>query len=258
MTDLEGVAAVVGKAGEPLGPQNPQHALAQRMLTSEVNAAVEGALAGGATEIIVDDCHGPGLSLLYDQLHPEVRIVIGKPRWRHLPALDPSFDAMFLIGYHAMAGTEGGILSHTESSVGIHNMWLNGVQVGEIAIDAACAGSLGVPVVLVTGDKAATEEAKRVLGEKVRTVAVKEGLSRNAALSLHPAKARELIRQAAEDAVRHIHEVQPLVFEPPYRMRTEYKLESSADAAMSTHAGNVTRVDSRTIEVVSDSMFGVI
>ena len=65
-------------------------------------------------------------------------------------------------------------------------------------------------------------------------------------------------RQAAEDAVRHIHEVQPLVFEPPYRMRTEYKLESSADAAMSTHAGNVTRVDSRTIEVVSDSMFGVI
>ena len=216
MTDLEGVAAVVGKAGEPLGPQNPQHALAQRMLTSEVNAAVEGALAGGATEIIVDDCHGPGLSLLYDQLHPEVRIVIGKPRWRHLPALDPSFDAMFLIGYHAMAGTEGGILSHTESSVGIHHMWLNGVQVGEIAIDAACAGSLGVPVVLVTGDKAATEEAKRVLGEKVRTVAVRRTEPKRRPQPA-PGQGLKLIRQAAEDAVRHIR-VQPLVFD--LRMRT--------------------------------------
>ncbi len=255
-TDFEGVACVVGQAGVPLG-QGPQYELAARMLTGEINAAVEGALAAGATDIIVNDCHGSGLNLPYEQLHPEARILLGSPRPRRFLGLEGS-AALFMVGYHSMAGTQNGILSHSYSSVGIQNMWLNDHQIGEIGLDAALAGQLGVPVVLVTSDKAGAAEAHGIIGTTVRTVAVKEGISRNAAISLSPAKAQALIRAAAEDAVRHISEVRPVIFEPPFRIRREYKLESLADDAMRQHIPGMSRVDSRTVERVSENLFDLI
>ncbi len=255
-SDFEGACAVVGEAGKTL-TDSPQMDFARRMVTAEINAAVAGALAGGADDVIVNDCHGGGLNLIYDELHPEARILLGSPRPRRFLGLEGS-DAMFLIAYHAMAGTEKGILSHSYSSIGIQNMWLNGRPIGEIGLDAAIAGTLGVPVVLVTSDQAGADEARAILGDKVRTVAVKEGLSRNAALSLHPAKAQTLIRTAAEDAVRHAGEIPPLVIEPPYRVRREYKLESYADQAMRGGIPGQSRIDSRTIERVSDNLFDLV
>jgi D-amino peptidase len=228
------------------------------MVTAEINAAVEGALAAGATDIIVNDCHGGGLNLIYDELHSDVRILLGDPRPRRMLGLDESFTGVLMIAYHAMAGTGGGVLSHSYSSVGIHNIWLNDVPVGEIGLDAALAGALGVPVLLVTSDRAGTEEARAILGDAVRTVAVKEGIGRNAAISLHPAKAQALIRRAAEDAVRHADEMKPLVFDPPYRVRREYKLESTVDQIMRRRAPNVTCIDSRTVEIVSDDLFSLV
>lgn len=257
-SDFEGACAVVGQAGVPLSRGSLQYDFARKMLTAEINAAVEGALAGGATDIIVEDGHGDGLNLNGDELHPEVRLITGTPRPRRLPFLDSSFAGLFLIGYHAMAGTENGILAHSYSSVNIQNMWLNGRRIGEIGFDATVAGSLGVPVLLVTSDKAGIEEARAFLGDKVRTVATKEGLSRNAALSLHPLKAQALIRAAAEDAVRHASEMQPLRLEPPYRLRREFKLESNVDQIMREAAANVSRIDYRTVETVADSLFALI
>jgi D-amino peptidase len=254
LTDFEGACAVVGQAGVPL-TEGKQYDLARRMVTAEINAAVEGALAGGASDIIVDDYHGGGLNLPYDELHPEVRIVLGGPRPRSLAGLDGSFGGVFMIAYHAMAGTDGGVLAHSYSSTSIQNMWLNGVRIGEIGFDAALAGTLGVPVLLVTSDRAGTEEARAILGEKVRTVAVKEGIGRNAAISLHPSKAQALIREAAEDAVRHAGEIEPLVFDPPYRVRREYKLESYVDGLVRRRDPSVTRIDNRTVEMISDDLF---
>jgi len=257
-TDFEGACAVVGQAGVPLGRDSLQYDFARRMLTAEINAAVEGALAGGATDVIVEDGHGNGLNLLYDELHPEARLLIGTPQPRRMSALDSSFAGVFLVGYHAMAGTPGGILAHTYSSMTIQNMWLNDRRIGEIGFDASVAGALGVPVLLVTSDKAGVEEARAFIGGQLRTVAVKEGLSRNAALSLHPKKAQALIRAAAEEAVRHASEGRPLVEPPPYRLRREFKLESSADQTMRQAAPNVSRIDSRTVETTSDSLFALI
>lgn len=257
LTDFEGAAAVTGVAGEPLGAGSKQYDFARRMLTGEINAAVEGALAAGATDIIVDDCHGGGLNLQYDELHPEVRILLGAPRPRRLAPLDPGFAGVFMVGYHSMAGTDGGILAHSYSSVGIQNMWLNGKLIGEIGFDAAQAGSLGVPVILVTSDSAGVAEARATLGEAVRTVAVKEGLGRNCALSLHPSKARALIRAAAEEAVRRAGEVPPYVVEPPFRLRREFKLESGAEQMMRRDATNMIRIDSRTVEVMADDLFAL-
>ena len=257
LTDFEGAAAVVGQAGMTL-TASKQYTFAQRMVTAEINAAVEGALAGGATDIIVNDCHGGGLNLLYDQLHLEARILLGSPRPRRMLGLDESTAGVFLIAYHAMAGSDGGVLSHSYSSTGIQDMWLNDVAVGEIGLDAALAGTLGVPVLLVTSDVAGTEEAKAILGGDLRTVAVKEGLGRNSAISLHPTKAQALIREAAEDAVRHAADRSPLVFDPPYRVRREYKLESYVDGIVRRRASNVTRIDNRTVETASDDLFALI
>lgn len=257
LTDFEGAAAVVGQAGMTL-TASKQYDFAQRMVTAEINAAVRGGLAAGATDIIVNDCHGGGLNLIYDQLSPDVRIVLGGPRPRRLLGLDENTDGVFMIAYHAMAGSDRGVLSHSYSSTGIQNMWLNDVPIGEIGLDAALAGTLGVPVLLVTSDVAGTEEARKILGESVRTVAVKEGIGRNAAISLHPTKAQALIEGAAADALRHANEAKPLVFEPPYRIRREYKLESYVDEIVRRRHPHVTRVDNRTVETVSDDLFALI
>ncbi|MGI6208260.1 MAG: M55 family metallopeptidase, partial [Anaerolineae bacterium] len=98
-SDFEGATAVVGTAGKTL-TESPQLDFARRMVTAEINAAVEGALAGGATEVIVNDCHGGGLNLIYDELHPEARIILGSPRPRRFLGLEGS-AALFLIAYHS-------------------------------------------------------------------------------------------------------------------------------------------------------------
>ncbi|MHB0874715.1 MAG: M55 family metallopeptidase [Anaerolineae bacterium] len=254
MTDFEGACAVTGVPGEPLTQASSQYQFARRMVTAEINAAVEGAIAGGATDIIVNDSHGGGLNLIYDELHPEARYVMGVPRPEQMSGLERGFAGVFLVAYHAMAGTENGVLSHSFSSVGIQNMWLNGERIGEIGIAAALAGALDVPVILATSDTAGVAEARALLGESVRTVAVKQGLGRNCAISLHPAKAQALIRQAAEDAVRHAGDISPLSVRPPYRLRTEYKLESAVDQALGRERAQARRIDSRTIEVVGDDL----
>ena len=257
LADFEGACAVVGQAGMTL-TDSKQYDFARCMVTAEINAAVQGARAAGATDIVVNDCHGGGLNLVYDELDPEVRILLGGPRPRRMLGLDESFGGVFMIAYHAMAGTDGGVLSHSYSSVGIQNMWLNDVRIGEIGLDAALAGALGVPVLLVTSDRAGVEEARAILGAGLRTVAVKEGLGRNAAISLHPHQAQALIQQAAEEAARRAHEAAPLIVDPPYRLRREYKLESYVDQIVRQGAANVTRIDNRTVETCSDDLFALI
>lgn len=220
---------MVGAPGVPLNNEAPQYAFAQREITAEINSAVEGCLEAGATEIVVDDCHGGGVNLLYDQLHPEVKILLGSPRRRRFEPLDESFDGVLLIAYHPMSMTDAGVLSHSYSSVSIMNMWLNGRRIGEIGFDSALAGSLGVPVILVTSCREGVEEAKEFLGN-VETVAVKEGVSRNCALSLHPRKAQELIKEKARQACERIAEFKPFVLEPPYELKVEYKFENYAES----------------------------
>jgi D-amino peptidase len=258
MADFEGACAVVGEPGVPLGAGTLQYEFAARMVVAEINAAVEGALAAGATDVIVNDAHGGGPNLRYDDLHPAVRIALGPSQPRRMPGLEAGFAGVFFVAYHAMAGTEGGVLAHSYSSMSIQNMWLNGIIVGEIGVDAALAGCLGVPVLLVTGDKAGAAEATAALGPQVRTVAVKEGLGRNGAISLHPKRAQALIRDAAYDAVLNAREGVPYVVQPPFRVRREYKLESQAEQALKQGGVSATWLDSRTIETASDDLFDLI
>ncbi len=238
--------------GEPLKTltEGKQYEFARKVLTGEANAAAQGAFEGGATGVVVDDAHGSGLNLIYDQLDPRVRVLLGVPRPRRFETLDSTFAGIFFIGYHPMAGKEKGVLSHSYSSTAIQNMWLNGRLIGEIGMDGALAGSVGVPVLLVTSCEEGTREAREFLGN-IETVAVKQGLSRNCALSLTPSAACEMIRDAAKKAVQSRSRARPFVVPGPYEVMCEYKFESLADRIRPGEE----KVGPRTVSRKGDDLF---
>lgn len=231
--DTEGQACVV-REEVPGGRWGTWQAeFIREQATREAAAAVEGARAAGATEILVHDSgfirdHSPaGLTLHYDQLPRGVRIALG-----HTPmkaVIDESFDAAFLLGHHAMAGVQDGVLAHTFSYVTIKRMVLNGRAIGEIGIEALQLGAFGIPVVLVSSDEAGCREALKWLGD-AEVAPVKRGLATHSAISLHPADAHELIRQRATAALGRLKDFKPFRMEPPLELRVDCHTEEQAQA----------------------------
>lgn len=263
LTDLEGVSCVVSEVqtipsvAEDMGVfwGRKEFDTARRLLTGEVNAAVEGALRGEATEIIVNDGHGGVVgpsNLVLEELHEEARYVIGSRR-RPLAGLDETVDAVFMIGYHAMSDTPGGVLEHTMSSRTVACVRLNGLRIGEVGIEASIAGAMGIPVALVTGDDKTCEEARRLLGD-VETVEVKKGLGRYGAICLAPKKARKLIAEAAERALKRLDGFKPLKFEPPITLEIEFQRRVHAEARLGA-GGEL--VGDRTVVYRGDSVLDV-
>jgi len=249
--DLEGVAGIVDFKKQCM-EDGSHYQQALRLATLELNALVQGALEGGATDVYAWPGHGdyPG-GIDVDLLHPECRLVMhagdGGPA-----GVDGSFDAMMLHGLHGMAGAEGGVLSHSFTPL-LRNVWLNGLRIGEIALNMAVFGEHGVPTVLVTGDEAAVDEA-RALAPGIEGAVVKWGLEEKHALgalsvrravSLSPLKARSLVREKAKKAMGLIGVAQPFRLEPPYTMRVEYTESSYAEEA--AKIPGVTRVDDTTV-----------
>jgi len=212
ISDIEGVAGLVNWG--QTGGDNPLYHEARKLYTEEINAAVRGAKAAGATEIVVMDCHGAGgnytfNSLLPADLDPDCEFVIQSEWTEYTEFLEQGCDAALFVGMHAMAGTPDGVMSHTVSGQAWQNLSFNGTMVGETGINAALCGHWGVPVVLVTGDRAVCKEARKLLGDGLTTVEVKEGLGRFSARSKTPAEARRLIEDAAQKALSDLSAVEP-------------------------------------------------
>jgi hypothetical protein len=149
-SDIEGVAGVVD--GEQGRPGNGEHERARRLMTQEVNAAIAGAFEGGATEILVNDSHGPMRNLLIEDIDPRARLISGKPKpVSMMEGLSPDHAGVFALGYHARAGAHG-ILAHTINGFAFARITVNGTDFGESGLYGAYAGELGVPVVLLSGD----------------------------------------------------------------------------------------------------------
>jgi len=252
MTDLEGATGVAGNWPD-FNPGGKEHESARKFLTGDVNAAIEGAFEAGAKEVVVLDGHGAAFSIRLEDLDPRAQLIRGR-RLNELEGLDETFDLMFAIGAHAMAGTPNGLLTHTLSHVGIDNIWLNGQPVGEIGLWAALAGDYDVSIGLVTGDLAAVREAKNLLGE-IFTVAVKEATSRFAAKCLHPDVSRKLIREAARKTVENIDRFTPYKPEVPIELKVEYHNSDRADRISGKK--NVIRVDGRTVLAKGEKMIEV-
>jgi len=242
MTDLEGATGVAGNWTD-FNPGGKEHESARRFLTGDVNAAIEGACEAGAKEIVVLDGHGAAFSIILEDLDPRAQLIRGR-RLSELEGIDETFDLMFAIGAHSMAGTPNGLLTHTLSSVGIENIWLNNQLVGEVGLWAALASHYNVPLGMVTGDLAAVQEAKKLLGE-IFTVAVKEATSRFAAKCLHPKVSHRLIHEAARKTVENISKFTPYKPSVPIEMKVEY--HNSERAQRISERKNVIRVDGRTV-----------
>ncbi len=228
--DMEGISGIVNplQTGVREG-KSAEYESGRRLLTEDVNSAVEGAVLAGADEIVVLDHHGSGFNFIAEDLHPKGAYITGAPRPCWIPTLDESFDAFLLIGYHAMAGTSPAILEHTQSSVSWRNFFINGEKYGEIGQAAIIAGHYGVPVIFQSGDRASCEEAKALLGD-METAEVKEALSRTSAIILPPEKARELITEKVKKALERMHEFKPLKVKFPAEIKIETQKTDTAEA----------------------------
>src|SRR5437588_9420445 len=231
--DMEGIAGVVHESQtDPTTPAfAAEYARFRRLMTAEANAAVEGALAAGATRALVNDSHWFMRNLLAEELHQAAELVSGDPKPRSMmQEIDQpgGFDAALCIGYHARAGTRNAILDHTYADR-IHEVRLNGKPVGELGLNAALAGVHGVPVALVSGDSALAAEAKDLLGDGVATVVVKQAVSRHAARSVAPGVACRMIRDEVTRALKRKHP--PFVLPAPIALEVDFAQTIHADMA---------------------------
>lgn len=223
MTDYEGVAGVYtweNRADE--SAENLERRLrGRRLLAQEVNAAVDGLYAGGATSVIVNDGHGAGYTIDLDLIDERPLIVHGRERPFWPPCLDARCSATGLLGAHSKAGTPSGNLAHT-MDLPIAGYSINGVSLGEIGLQAAIAGHYDVPFVYLAGDAHACAEVEALIPGVV-TVPVKVGTGLLSAVTLAPQEARERVRAGAAEAVKRIGQVAPFKVQYPLIFREELK-----------------------------------
>lgn len=239
--DIEGVSGVVRM--EHSRPEGREYARAREQMTREVNAAIAGACAAGATEIMVADSHNVGINLVPELLDERARLVMGTPRpLGMMPGIEEGFGRVFFVGAHAMAGTPNASMVHIYHGR-VQRVLVNGLAVGEIGLNALMAGHCDVPVALVTGDSAACAEATALLGNGVVTAAVKQSVGAYAATCVHPDMACALIEEAAKRAMAA--RVKPLCTIEPVRLEATFTTSSAADRM--ERIPGLERLDGRTV-----------
>lgn len=221
----------------------------RRLLTTDVNAAIEGAARGGATEFLVNEAHDGMRNIVLEELDSRAEVIIGQRKPHSMMQGVEGADAAFFVGYHAMAGTNG-VLSHTFNNPKVvTGVELNGEPCSEARMNAALAGLQNIPVGLVTGDDVTCEEAESLYAG-VRTARVKTAIDRYTARCLAPEAARERIREAAADAIRWSSSLQPYAPEPPYTFTVEFATASSAASVL--FFPQLERVDDRRVSWTHD------
>lgn len=251
--DIEGVSGLVSwsQCGRPTG-DHFDFSWARERMTADVNAAIRGAKKAGATEIFVKDSHGNSKNLLADRLERGTHLISGHGASSQgmMAGIDRSFAAAILVGYHAMAGTQGGVMEHTVTGF-VHRLKINGQPAGEIALSAGVAGCYDVPVVAISSDAAGCAEAALLL-RGLKTASVKTGMGRYMASCLHPLDAEVLIEQAAFEGVNEASSLDPWLPDSPTTINIELNRSEEADIIAARLPGAV-RVDAYTIEVQGDS-----
>jgi D-amino peptidase len=227
LTDFEGVTGVT--LWNQCNPEHPDlYREGQRLLMSDVNAAIEGALEGGATAVTVLDGHGCPYNMVPELMHPAAEYMCG----RGFPVgwgMEDGYDVGMQVGAHSMNRTRDGVLCHTQNHKSDARYWYNGREMGELGQGAIEMGHFGFPCVFVSGDLAACREAKEFFGEHCVAAAVKRGFGRQCAALSSWEKTRELIRAGAREAMSRAKLVQPFTIEFPAQARVETLEEYAPD-----------------------------
>ncbi len=222
-------------------------AMGAAFMAQDINACIAGCFDAGATEVIVRDGHGAGINVDPAVIDPRATLIQGAAPGIRFPDIEGS-AGLILLGYHAMAGTEGALLEHTYSSKTIQNMWLNDKKIGEIGLDAAIAAEHKVPVIMVSGDDKACKEAVLWI-RNVRACQVKTSYSTQGTRLIIPSAAHKMIREMTTDAIKGHRRVKPLKVDYPATLRLEMVERCGVPTA-----ANCTILDGRSYEKTGDSV----
>ncbi len=251
MTDIEGISGVYCR--EQSMTSGPRYAEGKKFMTRDINIVANACKAAGVEKVYVHDCHSVSCSVIWDQLSDDIDYMIsGRVAKGRYADIINECDAVILLGYHAMAGTDMGMLNHTYNGMLYENVWLNDKKIGEIGVDAAIAGEKGIPVIMVSGDDYACKEAREFIPGVV-TAEVKKATSEVGALLLPPAKAEQVLREKTKEALAKVKEIKPIECITPVEFKVELVQRNTA-----THLGNgkpyFTQIDGRTYKVTADSV----
>jgi D-amino peptidase len=251
--DMEGITGVTHP--DHTNQNHAEYQRFRRLMTADVNAAIQGASDAGVEEILVADGHGDGCNILLEELDPRAHLHSGVPSpFVMVQGIDSGVQAAFFIGYHARMGTPNAILDHTWASRNINNIWLNGRPAGEIGLNASTCGHFGVPVLLLSGDQSAAKEAQDWISG-IGTAVVKIAASRHSAECFPLEVTQNLIREGARRAVQDYRAAKsslPLKTSKPVLIGLEFVYTDMADRAMQMPW--TTRIDGRRIDIEAPDM----
>ncbi|WP_184574479.1 M55 family metallopeptidase [Streptomyces zagrosensis] len=248
--DMEGATGVTWPAD--VLPGTPQWERCRALFTSDVNAAVTGFFDGGADEVLINEAHSTMRNLLLERLDERAQLLTG--RHKALSMVEGvqhgDVDGIAFVGYHTGAGTEG-VLAHTYLANSITGVWVNGTRASEGLLNALVVAEYGVPVVLVTGDDRTCDDAKGY-APQARSVAVKDYVSRYAAVCRTPARTAADILTAAREATALAVRGEPECV-GPHEVELEFDAEHLVGAA--TVVPGVERRGERRVAYTSPSMY---
>jgi D-amino peptidase len=251
--DMEGITGVTN--WDQVDSNHPEYPRFRRIMTGEVNAAIEGAFQAGAEQVAVTDGHAAGTNILIEELDPRARLNSGNGSpFAMVQGVQDGADGVFFVGYHARAGSFQAILDHTWSARTVQNLWINDILTGEYGLNGALCGHYGAPVLLVTGDQTACRQALELLGP-VETAVVKHATGRMSAELLAPEVTRQMVCEAAARAVSRLRSgTAPAAFrvEEPVRVKVEFTNSEMADKA--SRLPGAVRTGGRTVEFTSPDM----
>jgi len=247
--DIEGISGVVH--GDMMMPDAREYDRGRRLMTQDANAAIEGLVRSGAEYILVNDGHGPMRNLLVEDIHPAAHLLSGtgnaKDHCQLEGADDRPFAAAIFIGYHAMANTPKAIHPHTIAGGVVSELRVNGKPHGETGLNAAVLGSLGIPIVMLSGDTTTVAEARRFLGPEAELVAVKEARGSSAAICRPLLEARADITAGVERSMAKTGRIPPYQPEGPFEIAVD--LQTMAQCARASRIAGVQQIGPRTIQM---------
>jgi D-amino peptidase len=251
--DMEGVVGVV--TNEQLGPQGFEYARFREFMTQEVNAAIEGAVAAGAMQIVVSDSHGNGQNLLIEKLPKDILLVRSWPRpLMMMQGVDETFAGAIFIGYHSATTNSQGVRAHTISSARLADVRLKGISMSEAGLNAAIAGHFNVPVIMISGDDVVVKETQALLGD-VEGAVVKWASGFHSAKTMMPEASYQLIREKVQKAVGRIKDFKPYKLAAPIQLDVRFKNYRPSEVL--SYLSIVERTDAHSIRFTGKDMIEV-
>lgn len=226
--DMEGISGVVN--WDYTSHQKYDYARARKLMTGDVNAAIQGAVRAGASEILVNDSHNSMNNILLEELIPPAYLLSGTPKMNSMmEGINSTYAGAAFIGYHAMMNSTG-VLNHTYSSASVYTLKINGKETGELGINAYIAGHFNVPVLMVSGDDQLAKEAREFI-PGIKTAQVKEARGRFAAICRNHGEAKSLIKETIHEAISARDSIKPLKIQGPVIIEVTLLNGAMADAA---------------------------